>query len=803
MSATQDYVALDWIKAEISQTLEQAQHALEAVAASAADTSSMRACLTAIHQVHGTLKMVQLDGPMQIAAEMEELAQGLLGESIADVPLAQETLMQSILQMPAYLNRIQREQQDSPAFVGLLVNELRVARGEAPLAFGAAVSAAKAMSDWFVQEPDVTDQTAFDAGHGADAVKKLRQHYQQALHALLKKQDPRANLNLLGKVFARLEKLCGQSAMANLFQLGLAVVEGISAGAIRLDGALANELKAIDGELKRLGEFGASVLGKTSADLGLGLLARLKDASKTTPRIVAAKAKFLQGDDVAVAPASNSNVGPDADTMAAVANILLEEFTGIIDKLDLYVRSGSRSKQLIVDLVPALKQFASTLSVVGLAEHQQTVLLQIQLIEQIQAQAEDAHDEQLIELARAFLQIEASLRNVSGTAEDAADSFGDLNEAQASVLRETRNGLAQARDVIVDFVMTEFDQSKLEGIVVNLHNLRGGLSMVNQDRSGNVLLACAAYIDGQLVGASTPPGLDALDDLADAMTSVDYYLERLLENATDPYLQMLEVAEAAVAKLGYAVAAVLAQQRQPKAEVPPPAGAAEDLVDDEILEIFAEEAAEVLTTINEYYPRWRADRQDKSPLVEIRRAFHTLKGSGRMVGATVMGEFAWAVEKLLNGLLDGTVAVSDDIFLLLDRVVSRIPEGLAAFEAQQQETFDVIDLIRQAQAWAAGEVPAAEADLTERESVPIGAAMLRTASDAGESPDATEMDFPEAAALEFSGPAEALPIVKGNLLESNLQEEILQQGSLPPPDVQADKFWQAAAEDAELRAEPA
>ena len=72
MSATQDYVALDWIKAEISQTLEQAQHALEAVAASAADTSSMRACLTAIHQVHGTLKMVQLDGPMQIAAEMEE-----------------------------------------------------------------------------------------------------------------------------------------------------------------------------------------------------------------------------------------------------------------------------------------------------------------------------------------------------------------------------------------------------------------------------------------------------------------------------------------------------------------------------------------------------------------------------------------------------------------------------------------------------------------------------------------------------------------------------------------------------------
>ncbi len=63
MSATQDYVALDWIKGEIAQTLEQAQYALEAVASSSEVPSNMRACLTAIHQVHGTLKMVQLEGP--------------------------------------------------------------------------------------------------------------------------------------------------------------------------------------------------------------------------------------------------------------------------------------------------------------------------------------------------------------------------------------------------------------------------------------------------------------------------------------------------------------------------------------------------------------------------------------------------------------------------------------------------------------------------------------------------------------------------------------------------------------------
>ena len=133
MSATQDYVSLDWIKAELFQTFEQAQNALQSVAVSLDDDSSMRACLTAIHQVHGTLKMVQLDGPTQIAAEMEALAQSLMAESIEDVGMAQETLMQALLQMPSYLDRIHREQQDSPDVVVSLVNALRDAREAEPL----------------------------------------------------------------------------------------------------------------------------------------------------------------------------------------------------------------------------------------------------------------------------------------------------------------------------------------------------------------------------------------------------------------------------------------------------------------------------------------------------------------------------------------------------------------------------------------------------------------------------------------------------------------------------------------------
>jgi chemosensory pili system protein ChpA (sensor histidine kinase/response regulator) len=236
MSATQDYVALDWIKGEIAQTLDQAQQALESVAQSPDDASSMRACLTHIHQVHGTLRMVQLHGPTLLSAEMEELAQALMSNEVPDVGKAQEMLMQAILQMPGYLDRIHKEQKDSPHLIRPVINNLRIARGEARLPAEGGDDVAEAGPDLsaLVTPASAAVVTAYNQANGVTNVRKLRQRYQQALVALLKKSEPRENLGLMGKVFAMLIKLCGESPAGNLALLGLAVVEGISAGAIKL-----------------------------------------------------------------------------------------------------------------------------------------------------------------------------------------------------------------------------------------------------------------------------------------------------------------------------------------------------------------------------------------------------------------------------------------------------------------------------------------------------------------------------------------------------------------------------------------
>ena len=74
--------------------------------------------------------------------------------------------------------------------------------------------------------------------------------------------------------------------------------------------------------------------------------------------------------------------------------------------------------------------------------------------------------------------------------------------------------------------------------------------------------------------------------------------------------------------------------------------------DAELLEIYLTEAVEVLETINGEIATLGGNPGDREALRTVRRGFHTLKGSGRMVGLTELGELAWEVERVHNRLLD-------------------------------------------------------------------------------------------------------------------------------------------------------
>jgi chemosensory pili system protein ChpA (sensor histidine kinase/response regulator) len=103
-------------------------------------------------------------------------------------------------------------------------------------------------------------------------------------------------------------------------------------------------------------------------------------------------------------------------------------------------------------------------------------------------------------------------------------------------------------------------------------------------------------------------------------------------------------------------------------------------VEPELLEIFLEEANEVLATMGEASEACQGDPDDQASLTVVRRAFHTLKGSGRMVGLNDLGETAWRLEQLMNGWLNEKKAASSDLVAVVGRARSVFQDWVTAMQ---------------------------------------------------------------------------------------------------------------------------
>jgi chemosensory pili system protein ChpA (sensor histidine kinase/response regulator) len=88
--------------------------------------------------------------------------------------------------------------------------------------------------------------------------------------------------------------------------------------------------------------------------------------------------------------------------------------------------------------------------------------------------------------------------------------------------------------------------------------------------------------------------------------------------------------------------------------------------DQELLEIYLSEASEVLDEVERNHAALKDNPGDREALRTVRRGFHTLKGSGRMVGLTELGEYAYDVEKVFNRLLEEERPVTSAVQALIE-----------------------------------------------------------------------------------------------------------------------------------------
>ncbi|MBI4997077.1 MAG: Hpt domain-containing protein [Rhodocyclales bacterium] len=146
---------------------------------------------------------------------------------------------------------------------------------------------------------------------------------------------------------------------------------------------------------------------------------------------------------------------------------------------------------------------------------------------------------------------------------------------------------------------------------------------------------------------------------------------------------------AAVAQL----APVEAPIAQPSAQIARLAEASTEEVDAELLGIFIEEAHEVLATIQAQLPQLASHPHDRETLTTVRRSFHTLKGSGRMVGLGELGEAAWAVEQVMNRWLQLEQEATPALQAMLRQAHKQFSEWVVQLESGGGLHRDVTELI--------------------------------------------------------------------------------------------------------------
>ncbi|MFT5658436.1 MAG: chemosensory pili system protein ChpA (sensor histidine kinase/response regulator), partial [Gammaproteobacteria bacterium] len=111
--------------------------------------------------------------------------------------------------------------------------------------------------------------------------------------------------------------------------------------------------------------------------------------------------------------------------------------------------------------------------------------------------------------------------------------------------------------------------------------------------------------------------------------------------------------------------------------------------DPEILEIYLEEAEEEATNITRLQKDWLLHPEDQNAVRNIRRAFHTIKGSGRLVGATKIAEFAWDYEQLLNRVIDKAIMPEDDVIEAVGQAAIALQELVTELTTETEPASDI------------------------------------------------------------------------------------------------------------------
>ncbi|MGE5240333.1 MAG: Hpt domain-containing protein [Bacteroidota bacterium] len=837
-----DLSTLGWVKTEIDETLKQARLALESFAENPSDKTRLRFCVTHLHQVVGTLLMVELDGAAMLAKETEALAEAIIDDKVTPDSKAFDVLTRGILTLPDYLARLQVGQPDVPLHILPLLNELRAAHG-AP-----AISELELFAPDLSVRPPSAERPAEKPGEDEyrDLAKQLRAPFQAALLDWLRDVSNKQPLHIIADVFGKLQAQASLAALEQLFWVAGGLLEILIDDGQEVTAERKKLFARLDQQIKKIIDAAEkSALRHTAEALTHAILWEVAQTKSRGPKVTQLKRafdlEFLLSGGAEAQPAAVALPTPEA--LQSVSAALGKEIEAAQDLMSTYFDPENRGSVSLEPLLESLRKMSGTLDMLN-------VPMLKSLVDELSLVCRAVLDNKLsnpeaagMPMAEALLMVENSTRDISRSPaewkkqveeathrlhalhspEDAGAmpategievSDGELTESDYRqllnvVATEVGTNLGRIEEAFEGFAADTSRAQSLDEVPSLLSQILGALQILGQERAAELVDATkqhieeirrgalvvdsaimdalavsigtvGAYVEGLRAGRTNlealidtafaemnavlggghgkqrDPGLfidgirlsleswlddreneaaletlthqlDELTQLAEEqgqekIARISNEMNNLLALATqDPARMSDEIID--TLKQSFTAMSALAGRRMTLRTVSPPVTApaepvaepetesgqdlaaletmpkvpeavAEEIArapaqvpappsstkppenedfDAEIMEIFIEDARDVLENIKAKFAVWRDDTSNQNALTELRRGYHTLKGSGRMVGATEVAELAWAVENVLNKVRDGKVAQSPAIVDMLEQVQQAIP----------------------------------------------------------------------------------------------------------------------------------
>ncbi len=740
---------LELVGHELAHTLGEARAAIEGYVEQPDNASLLERCKQELHQAQGVLRVLEIYGAALLAEEMELVADYLLATVSERKGQAEslDALLRALVQLPGYLERVLAGGRDIALVLLPLLNDLRAVRGSALLSEGTLLLLnLKSDKQAQPQSPSPGEPQL----NVEQWCRRLRAQFQAGLIGWIRGERIEQNLGALATVAERLEKAATRQPVFQLWWVVGAVIEALREGGLEGGVSIKRLLGLADREIRRLYELGEPRYCQSPpVDLLNNLLYYVGRSNSNGMRVAAVRASFRLNEllpvDESIEQERESLSAPNVKLMQTVAVAIREDLAKVKEVLEQYGRRGVSQGEELRPQVALLRKIGDTLGVLGLGAQRAAVQTQTERLERMLESATPADETALVEIAAALIAVEDRLDDnlvgmIRPSAAPESEGLGEdreFQQVQAAVLRECIQNLTWIKEAITQSIGGSPDASALDNWQGLVNGLKAALLMLGKTRAVEIVEGIATHLR-RIMRASAPavpPGW--LDRLADAIVSLEYYMETLQAGRSDPWymldnaqscLQFLEhtpqsVPLAAIEPSAFAKTVLMSPAGETQAmatvadlvPVPPAPVATEsptakltalaESASPELVRLFIEEAHEELARIRRHFPLWDQNPLDRDALEIVRRAFHTLKGSGRMVGARELGELAWSVESLLNRLLDNTLSRSPPILEELRQAIAALPQLIENLQSGRPVATDVAGITAAAHAMAAGREP--------------------------------------------------------------------------------------------------